>query len=299
MFCVVNIVVVCVGGELLPKKCSRHFVRYKRCGSGHLFSRLEEVRQVKDVDILFVGTSHCYRGFDTRIFGRAGYSAFNLGSSIQTALQTELLLERYLDSISPKRVIFEINPNIFSSDGAESAADVISNDYIDWRTVRMACKVNRYRIYNTLVFGLYRQYTGIGKELRQSAVFQQDRYIPGGYVESKRFENKAAKPIEKKKYTFRDNQLDAFEKVLAMFRERKIPYVLVQAPITKAMYASKTNNDEIDSFLRQRGRYYNFNHLLRMDDRYDFFDNDHLSQKGVGKFNRELIAVLRRDGFLQ
>jgi hypothetical protein len=99
-------------------------------------------------------------------------------------------------------------------------------------------------------------------------------------------------------YRFNDNQLKAFEKVLAMFRERKIPYILVQAPVTRALYSSKTNNRAVDDLLMQKGRYYNFNHLLNLDDKYDFFDNDHLSQKGVEKFNDKLIAVMQRDGFL-
>jgi hypothetical protein len=296
---VANVILVCVGGELLPKSYSKYFVRYKRYGGGHLFSRLAEVRQVKDVDVLFIGTSHCYRGFDTRIFDAAGYSSFNLGSSIQTALQTELLLDRYLDSVRPKRVVFEVNPTIFGNDGVESAADLISNDHIDARTINMALKVNNYKVYNTLIFGLYRQWTGKEMHLKEPAAFMHDRYIPGGFVESKLTENHAAKPITRMTYAFHDNQLTAFENILAKFRARKIPYVLIQAPVTRPLYASKLNNAEVDSFLGQKGRYYNFNHLVVLNDTTDFFDRDHLSQRGVVKFNRAVIAVMQRDGFLK
>jgi hypothetical protein len=299
MFCVANIVFVCVGGELLPKSCTKHFLRYKRYGGGHLFARLEEARHTKGVDILFVGTSHCYRGFDTRIFGHEGYSAFNLGSSIQTALQTDFLLDRYLDSLKPKSVIFEVNPVIFGNDGSESAIDIISNDRIDWQTVAMAFKVNRYKVYNTLIFGLYRQVTGIDMYSKEPAVFRDDRYISGGFVESKLIGNRSFQSVNAAPYVFESDQLEAFDQVLSKFRKRKIPYILVQAPITKNLYNSKTNNAQVDSMLARKGQYYNFNKLVAMNDTTDFFDQDHLSQRGVEKFNSALIAVLRRDGFLQ
>lgn len=300
LFCVLNTLFVCLCGELLPTSVTKPFMRYRRCGGGHLCTRLSEARQVKDVDILFLGTSHAYRGFDTRIFAESGYRSFNLGSSIQTALQTELLLEKYLDSIRPKRVVFDVNPVIFGNDGSESAADVISNDHIDWRTVRMAFAVNKYKVYNTLLYGLYRQVTGRGSHLKESSSHLHDRYIPGGYVETKLTRNLPNEvPLTPAAYTFSGHQLEAFDNILRMLQDRKIPYVLVQSPITKTAFKSKTNNYYVDSLIATKGRYYNFNLSLVMDDTNDFFDDDHLSQRGVEKFNTALIAVLKSDGFLE
>src|SRR5215217_8103310 len=79
-------------------------------GNGHLFSRLKELDTVKNVDILFLGSSHAYRGYDVRKFNRLGYSAFNLGSSAQTPVQTELLVKTYLAQLNPKVVILDIHP---------------------------------------------------------------------------------------------------------------------------------------------------------------------------------------------
>lgn len=290
---------VCLGGEFLPTSVTKPFVRYRRCGGGHLFSRLKEARNVKDVDLLVLGTSHAYRGYDTRIFGQAGYRTFNLGSSIQTALQTELLLERYLDSIRPKRVIFDVNPVIFGNDGSESAADVISNDHIDWHTMEMAFKVNKFKVYNTLLFGVYRQIAGRDAHLDESDRYGHDHYISGGYVETKLNKNHAAhKVLPAVAYQFANHQQKAFDHVLKMLKDRKIPYVLVQAPVTHMYYASKTNNGYTDSLLATKGRYYNFNGRLTLDQVYDFYDNNHLSQQGVEKYNHVLIGTLEEDGFL-
>jgi hypothetical protein len=41
---------------------------FYRIGSfGHMYSRINELKTIKDVDILIIGSSHAYQGFDTRI----------------------------------------------------------------------------------------------------------------------------------------------------------------------------------------------------------------------------------------
>ena len=98
---------ICIFGELVPS-FFRPNLKSSRNSSSYTFTRLNEVKNVSDIDILFVGSSHAYRGFDTRIFGSNGMTAFNLGTSAQTPLQTKFLLERYLDEVAPKNVIFQV-----------------------------------------------------------------------------------------------------------------------------------------------------------------------------------------------
>lgn len=43
-----------------------------------------DLRKLNNCDILFLGSSHCYRGFDPRVFKNIGYNIFNLGTSSQT-----------------------------------------------------------------------------------------------------------------------------------------------------------------------------------------------------------------------
>ena len=107
-------------------------VTYYRIGSaGQMFNRVNDIPNHHGSDVLFIGSSHTYRGFDTRLFEKAGYKSFNLGSSAQTPMQTELLLHRYLDEINPKSIVFEVYHVLFQNDGIESMADLISNDHID------------------------------------------------------------------------------------------------------------------------------------------------------------------------
>ena len=53
----------------------------KMGNTGHLNGRIKDIRNYHDVDILFLGSSHSYRTFDTRFYEARGYSCFNLGSS--------------------------------------------------------------------------------------------------------------------------------------------------------------------------------------------------------------------------
>ena len=48
-------------------------INYRIGSSGHMYSRLLEVKSYGRVDLLFLGSSHTYRGFDTRIFSKYGY----------------------------------------------------------------------------------------------------------------------------------------------------------------------------------------------------------------------------------
>ncbi|MFQ3676285.1 MAG: hypothetical protein SNJ64_07080 [Endomicrobiia bacterium] len=74
------VILIIIWGNYFPSFLKQNLV-YKIGAYGHLFSRLKEVKSTNTIDILFLGSSHTYRGFDSRIFKRYGYETFNLGSS--------------------------------------------------------------------------------------------------------------------------------------------------------------------------------------------------------------------------
>ena len=76
-------VLLVVWAAILPAKFAGN-VKHPLGGGGHLHTRLAEVQDHAPVDILFLGSSLAYRGFDTRIWKERGYTAFNLGSSAQS-----------------------------------------------------------------------------------------------------------------------------------------------------------------------------------------------------------------------
>lgn len=269
-------------------------LNYVICGYGHSLTRFNDAKQLNtNLDILFLGSSHAYRGFDPRNF--PGKQTFNLGSNSQTPIQTDLLLDRYLDKLNPKMIIYEVFPKGFCSDGAESALDIISNDKNDFGSLCMALKINDVKVYNTLIYALWRDVLYFGKRLSEPQRKKQynDTYIRDGFVEKdiQRFTNSHKVPSNK--WKIKKKQIEAFEKSLLKIKSKGIKLELVYAPITSSLYQSYSNNEEFDSLMIGYGfPYYNFNEILQLNDSIYFYDEHHLNKDGVLLFNSKLNDTL-------
>ncbi len=291
----IYIALVIVWGNFFEKKAYKKNLNYATANYGHQFSRMKEVKTVQDIDLLFLGSSLTYRGFDTRIFRKAGFDVFNMGSSSQSHIQTELLLKRYLDNLNPKMVIYEVYPGLFTVDGIESCLNLMGNDFNDFETVKTAFKLPNFKVWNTLVYGFYADFTGKNDDLIEDPRKDyRDTYIAGGYVQRDlTFFKNTRHPVET--WSLESSQLKAFENCIAMLKNRNIPYQLVQAPVTQAIYQSYTNNAEFDSLMMTYGAYTNFNNISVLDDSLHFFDERHLNQNGVTIFNNDLLKTLIPD----
>jgi len=265
-------------------------INYRIGSYGHTYSRLSEIKKYGNVDILFLGSSHAYRGFDTRVFLESGYKSFNLGSSAQTPAQTKVLLERYLDSLNPELIIYEVYPATFTIDGVESSLDIIANDENDLHSLRMAIKINNIKTYNTLVYGLIRDLLGLNSSLQ--TIKGNDKYITGGFVE-KELGFYQPTSFDKKEILFRDYQLESFDAIVQMLNNKKIELILVYSPIPKVNYDSYVNKSYFDSVMQTYSTYYNFNEIVSLNDSLHFYDSHHLNQNGVKIFNEKLIDLLK------
>lgn len=288
---IVYIILVIVIGELNIGTLQKN-LKYFVGAYGHTHSRIREVRNSKPVDILFVGSSHAYRGFDIRIFKAAGFSSFNLGSNRQSPIQTELLLKRYLPVLKPKTLVYEVCPIAFSTDGVESTCDIISNDVVDFEAVKMAFQQNNIKIYNTLIYSYYRQLLGRDDQFIEPIVKEDDTYISGGFVEKKLKYYTPEKVDSNKKAELIALQRKSLEAVVAMAKANKIELYLIQAPVTSTSYNAYSNNQFFDQEMSQYASYLNFNTVMQLNDSLDFFDGHHLNQNGVIKFNKRFIEEI-------
>ncbi len=269
-------------------------INYRIGSYGHMSSRLSEIKNYGDVDILFLGSSHAYRGFDTRIFLDNGYKSFNLGSSSQTPAQTKVLLKRYLESLNPELVIYEVYPATFTIDGVESSLDIIANDINDSHSFKMALKNNNIKTYNTLIYGFIRDLLGLNKSFSEPIIKGKDKYISGGYVE-KEIGFYQPTEFEKKEISIRDYQLESFSEIVQMVKNKDIELILVYAPIPSVNYNSYSNNHYFDSIMKRYSEYYNFNEILTLNDLLYFYDYHHLNQNGVNIFNKKIIELLNEN----
>jgi hypothetical protein len=286
-----------LGGGSVPSVFKPN-LNYRIGSFGHLFSRLNEVNTVGDVDILFLGSSHAYRGFDPRIFLEHGYKTFNLGSSSQTPIQTKVLLQRYLSVLNPETIIFEVYPVTLSLDGVESAVDLIANDKNDQLSLKMALEINNLKTYNTLIYGFTREVLGMNNTFTEPIIKGNDTYIFGGFVE-KELSFDRPEFFEEQTVLLNEHQLESFSEVVQMIKNQNIELILVYAPITRALYTSYHNTHHFDSIMNGYARYYNFNELISLDDSLHFYDSHHLNQNGVKLFNKALIEVLDKENALK
>lgn len=274
---------------------------------GHLDARMDEILNTHDVDILFLGSSHCYRSFDPRCYPEL--KVFNLGSSNQTPVQTLALLETYLEDLNPKRVVFEVHPDIMANTGEESAIDLLSNCPIDKRLSQMAWSYRSLRVVNTWLYALMKH--GFNKPVERgedvvrvaTKVNGEDvecdfTYVSGGFVELPPL---CYLPKAEKKHAFRlqEKQLCALQSCVKLLEKKGVPTILVETPASRTYYSSYTNHQEFERLMRAQGTYLNLNDSLalisQLNDSLHFFDEDHLNQEGVRILNEYFKSCILSD----
>lgn len=114
------ILIMPIWSSILPPFMAKNVRSCVGC-YGHLYSRTQDIKEVHNPDILFLGSSHSYRGFDPRIFKQYGITSFNLGSSSQSPSNTNVLLKQYIKQINPKLVVYDVYAGTLQNDGVESS----------------------------------------------------------------------------------------------------------------------------------------------------------------------------------
>jgi hypothetical protein len=283
-------VLVLAWGHFLPtsfNKNNPNAYNFKK----HNEIRMTEVKQLKDIDILFLGSSHAYKNFDPRIFAKKTIydNNFNLGSSAQTPIQTQVLISRYLKKLNPKVVIYEMNPDELLADGTESSIDILKTDYLDLSITKLAIKQLNLKVFNSLVFA------AIPSEKNSSiADFNSSnaKYIKGGYLETSNVFYKNKRKFKKGAPDFKSFQLEALIQNVSTIKESGTKLYIVQAPVTKRKYNSFLKNAKFDSLLKDLGHYHNYNLDLPLNDTLHFYDSHHLNNYGVKIFNDRVISDL-------
>ncbi len=269
--------------SLLPQKLRPYLITEVE-PTGFTSARFEEAANHKPVDMVILGSSHAYRGFDPRIFEERGIAVFNLGTTAQTPIQSELIMDRFIDQLDPGQVLLEVYPWGFTSDGVESSIDLLYYGRpIDRLTIVRATPT--IGVLNSAIYAAL-----MGSKLEEIRS-KKDQYIFGGFVEREVYLVKSIKqPI--KSWQWNENQFEALSRIVAKCQERNVRLVLVQAPTTQAFYSSYSNNEEFENRMKGFGEYHNFNGLTALEDSLHFYDEDHLNQDGVYLFNIALLDTL-------
>lgn len=286
--CVGYILLLCLFGDLGWARTGN----FKAGNQGHIFTRMKEAREYHDIDVLFLGSSHCYRTFDTRFYEANGIHCYNLGSSNQSPIQTRVLLDAYLDSLHPKFVVFEVHDDIMRNDGVESAVDMLINVPITAEASKMAWGLKNMKVLNTWAYSLYNQKVmhRLDNFVEDSVIFNF-RHVRGGFLENDSC-NFVKRNYARKDLTIQPKQLKALKQCLAMLDKRNIPYLLVETQDALQYRKSVKNHEWFEKQMSALGPYYY--EVLPLVDTLHFFDSYHFNKEGVRIFNEHFINILRK-----
>lgn len=267
-------------------------LNYRIAAGGHLFTRLREVDGFGKVDIVVLGSSHAYRSFDPRFFKLKGYRMFNLGSSGQSPIQSELLLNRYIDELNPKLVIFEVFPNSIISDGVEASLDLISNSKSnDWTTFKLFLDSKNIKVLNTLIVAKIHELLGFKNILTEPLNKENDKYITGGYVENFSL-NSGYFQIHEMSTALNNFQLQSLNRIEHLLDKKRIKLLYVTAPVTRKYFDLHPGYSVFYDYFKSKSNYYDFTILNNLNDSVNFIDCDHLNQSGTSLFNEKLFSQI-------
>jgi len=267
---------------------------YYQYRGGIAYAKFQEFDPSVRYDVLVVGSSHAYRGYDPRIFAKHGVRMFNLGSSAQTPMNTYFMLKEYAPKGSTQLVIMDVYEGAFEGDGLESTSELAVNIGSTEASVGMAVALRDLRAINMLAVRLFTAGT--------APDYTDSTYRSGGYAEHL---DSLEKPVDYPRVDrkrLKEKQVDYFLRSLALCKERDLPLVLVSHPsphqgdsLGHAAFVSY-----IDSLIHPFNVPYldlSFGHTL--SDHDHFYDHNHLDQAGVEIFNGQLIPKLREAGLLR
>lgn len=250
-------------------------VSYKLDVGDNLYTKAKEAETVQGVDVLFFGSSHAYRTFDPRIFAEKGVTMFNLGSSNQTPMQSEVLLRTLAPKVNPRLVVIEVHPDIIGHDGIEAALFQVCNVSPSWPMVWMVCRTRNWRVMMTALYAIpHNMWSAEFKNHKD----KQEGYRAGflehemGYYSPQPHDPAAIRPLPQ--------QLKALRRCTEWLQARGIPYILLEVPDTKVLLDSYYNIDDFQSLMYDYGKFY-FKPLSTLDDSLHFYNEDHLNQQGV------------------
>jgi hypothetical protein len=266
---------------------------YPEGGAGHSQLRFEEAASRKDIDLLFIGSSHAYRNYDTRIFDKSQLRSFNLGSTAQTPIQTLQILQSLGEDLSPKYLIIDFFLPLFYNEGIESSIDLLANT--NFYPMRWE-EHGDMKWYNAVLFRSLSKNILNLKSKQCPTNIGSDHYITGGYVESHQtFDSKHEMP--KSTGELNPKQIQAFAQIIQWANNRNIKWMVVQSPMmnVQAAVAYKSLPKEIQTLIPEN-RFINGQLAIQPQSKF-FIDTDHLNPSGVKTFNTWLLDTLNKNAF--
>lgn len=263
---------------------------------GNTYRKFREFDPAEHYDVVVIGSSHAYRGYDPRIFREHGLSMFNLGTSSQTPLNTYALLKEYITKANTGLILMDCYENALALDGLESAADLSQNVTSDAAVLRMVAAMHDPRVFNMFTLRMLMR--------NEPAAYVDSFYVEAGYSMNTDSVHEEIDYGLERTLELGARQPEYLVKCIRYCQEQGIPIVLVTHPLPQASNHPRHEafHTIIDSVAQATGvEYidYAFEHDLPLNDRHHYYDHNHFNQAGVALFNPKLVDDLRKRGYVK
>jgi hypothetical protein len=271
----------------------------------------EFYKQNKEIDLLFLGSSHAYRSFIPEIFNEElNVKSFNLGSSSQSIKTSYFVLKEAKENQPKlKKVILEIYYPMIKEENnfvnAQHNYPYMKSGRVKKEFLKEYELQDKLRIFFPLISsqneilsilkGLIKQETLEKSETKKI----KEKYLSKGFVANYRQNIFDDSVFDLKFKKFKKPNLDYLNKIISFCNENKIELICVTAPFPKRSL-EKLDYREINSFYTsyfksKNIKYidYNYKNEIFIDEK-DFKNIDHLNYYGAEKFSKLVIKDLKK-----
>jgi len=280
-------------------------VPLNRPNGGLSVLRFRQADSFGQVDVLFLGSSHCYRTFDTAWYAEQGVPAFNLGSSAQSPLISYHLAPQYLEKLDPDLVVLEIYSETLRSNSAESLLDQLANRPMDMSLFKMTAAAGGVKAWNGFLVHLL-NFTDENIATRQpKQTSSNGLYVSGGFVR-RELSSGGTMAFDEPQIPLNPKQMEYLDRLIGMVLSQGRKIVLVGQPLPRKTLATISDYQDIQAEVEIIATahgipFYDFNGLVDAGDLHNtelYYDYHHLNPDGVTAFNERFLEVLKSNGWL-
>ena len=252
----------------------------------------------KKFDLIFLGSSHCYLGFNPILFDKNEYSSYNLGSGAQTPYNSYYLLKHYIDKKAVNKIVVDVYWKMLMTEPTESTLDFAGNMKPNLASIKMVLMHPKINCINNLLFSLlnFNNWEDKSKEIEDN----YGEYMGKGFV-ARNETQEGVGILPKHNFVPNKEQMNYLRNLIELCIRNGIELVLVKTPVTSEYYSSLNGNSYESTIVglakKYKIKFLNFNvephkSNLGLNTNSHFYDKSHLNVNGTEIFNRYFLSLL-------
>lgn len=261
---------------------------------GGTYEKFQKYNPEEKYDIIILGSSHAYRGYDPRNFASYDYKTFNLGSSDQSVVCSYYIAKNYLHHNNCKMVILDMYDRVYAQQNIESYSDIIQNVSSDKTAIEIALAAKDIRSVNMLTLRMFSKFTD---PINKDTIGFIDGFKPT-------FTHLTIPEKKRLIYKYETNQfqLNYLDQLLSYLEKEKIKIIVAEHPLPSCYQPEehqRFRNDILPIFEKHHLHFYDYCSEKEMTGIQYFADDTHLSVRGARMYNQRLIKDLIQTGELK